>query len=286
MKPMDFRDRWVLVTGASSGLGRAMAVELARKHGARIVAVARRGERLAELQREVDARGGQVATIVADLSRMEEVDRALEEADQGGRLYAAILNAGVTHFGPYQELAWPDFEAMLNTNVRGVVRLATQMIPRLEQRETGGGLMLVSSLTGLTPVPYQTAYSATKAFLATFGAGLWHELRGKDVSVTTYAPGGIATEQTAGAVPETEGHLRAGDHLSVRPPAAAPFAPALGGGRDRRGLPPRLGKKPPRLENRLVAQRLAHTLGEPFEWLITHRVTCAFFCALSRHRSL
>jgi short-subunit dehydrogenase len=196
---MDFRDRWVLVTGASSGLGRAMAVELARKYGARIVAVARRGERLAELQREVEGRGGQVATIVADLSRVEEVDRALEEADQGGRLYAAILNAGVTHFGPYEELTWPDFEAMLNTNVRGVVRLATQVIPRLVQRGTGGGLMLVSSLTGLTPVPYQTAYSATKAFLATFGAGLWHELRGKDVSVTTYAPGGIATEQTAGA---------------------------------------------------------------------------------------
>jgi short-subunit dehydrogenase len=199
MKAMDFRDRWVLVTGASSGLGRAMAVELVRKHGARIAAVARRGDRLDDLRREIEGLGGQLAPIVADLSQLEEVDRALAEADQGGRLYAAILNAGVAHFGPFQELGWSDFDAMLNTNVRSVVRLVTQLIAALEARGTGGGVMMVSSLAGLTTVPYQTAYSATKAFLISFGAGLWHELRGKDVSVTTYAPGGIATEMTAGA---------------------------------------------------------------------------------------
>ena len=199
MKPMDFRDRWVLVTGASSGLGRAMALELARKHGARIAAVARRADRLKDLQREVEAQGGQLVPIVADLSRIEETDRALAEADAGGRLYAAILNAGVTHFGPYQEQGWSDFDAMLNTNVRSVVRLVTQLLGALQTRGQGGGVMLVSSMAGMTTVPYQTAYSATKAFLISYGTGLWHELKGKNVSVTTYAPGGIATEMTATA---------------------------------------------------------------------------------------
>jgi short-subunit dehydrogenase len=59
--------------------------------------------------------------------------------------------------------------------------------------------MLVASLAGLTPVPYQTAYSSTKAFLVHFGCGLWHELQGRNVSITTYAPGGIETAMTAGA---------------------------------------------------------------------------------------
>ena len=88
---------------------------------------------------------------------------------------------------------------MLATNVTGVVRLTTQVLPYLEQRAEGGGVLIVSSLAGLTPVPYQTAYSATKAFLVNFGCGLSHEVRGKNISVTTFAPGGIQTEMTAGA---------------------------------------------------------------------------------------
>jgi short-subunit dehydrogenase len=65
--------------------------------------------------------------------------------------------------------------------------------------------MIVASMAGITPVPYQTAYSATKAFLVHFGCGLWHELQGRPVSITTFAPGGVVTEMTAG---ESFGPLR------------------------------------------------------------------------------
>jgi short-subunit dehydrogenase len=199
MKPMDFRGKWVLVTGASSGLGRAMAGVLAREHGANIVPVARRRERLEELKRELEAETGvQVDPLVADVSKAANIDAILAHATEGRTLYAAVLNAGVTHFGNYHELVWDDFEAMLHTNVSSVVRMTTSLLPYLQKQAHGGGIMLVSSMAGITPVPYQSAYSGTKAFIISFGCALWHELRDKGVSITTYAPGGIATEMTAG----------------------------------------------------------------------------------------
>lgn len=198
MKNMDFRSRWVLVTGASSGLGLEMARVFALEHGANVIAVARRAARLDELKRELESRAQvKVETITADLAKLEDVDRVFQAAISNGPLYAAVLNAGVTHFGEYHELSWTDFQTMLATNVTGVVRLATQLLPYLEARAEGGGLMIVSSLAGLNPVPYQTAYSATKAFLVAFGCGLWHETQGRNLSVTTFVPGGIKTEMTS-----------------------------------------------------------------------------------------
>lgn len=196
---MDCRTRWVLITGASSGLGREMARILAKEHKANLVLVARRKERLAELKSELEASAGvSVVTISADLTNLEDVDRVFQEATQGRTIYGVILNAGVTHFGTYDELSWAAFQNMLATNVTSVVRLSMSFLPYLREQNAGGGLMLVASMAGLTPVPYQTAYSGTKGFLVNFGRGLYHELHGKNVSVTTFVPGGIVTEMTAG----------------------------------------------------------------------------------------
>jgi short-subunit dehydrogenase len=196
MKSMEFRDRWLLVTGASSGLGREMAKQLATMHGANLIVVARRQERLDALQAEIAALcPAQVITVRADLSRLAEADRVLAQAAQVP-LYGAILNAGVTHFGRHAELGWDAFQQMLDTNVTGVVRMTNALLPLLEQQS--GGLMLVASIAGVFPVPYQTAYSATKAFLVHFGCGLFHEYEGRNVSITTYTPGGVVSEMTAG----------------------------------------------------------------------------------------
>jgi short-subunit dehydrogenase len=199
MERMDFREKWVLVTGASSGLGEELARQLARDHKANLVVVARREDKLRELKDELESRHGvKVEPVAADLSKLDQVDRALAEATHGRELYGAVLNAGVSHFGPFEELEWSRFETMLATNVTAVVRMATHLVPHLEQHRDGGGLMIVASMAGVTPVPYQTAYSGTKAFLMNFGAGLHHEVAHRNVSVTTFAPGGIITEMTAG----------------------------------------------------------------------------------------
>lgn len=196
---MDFRTRWVLITGASSGLGREMARLLAKEHGANLVLVARRAPRLAELKAEIERTAGvSVVTIAADLSVLAEVERVYAEATQGRDIYGVALNAGITHFGEHGELEWEKFQNMLATNVTSVVRLTSLFLPHLLEKNHGGGILLVASMAGLTPVPYQAHYSGTKGFLVNYGRCLYHELRGKNVSITTFVPGGIVTEMTAG----------------------------------------------------------------------------------------
>src|SRR5687767_689139 len=110
MDKMDFRSRTVLVTGASSGLGWELSKQLAIEHGAHVIPVARRSDRLEQLKREIEAKASvRVTPITADLARLDDVDRVFAQATEQGPLYAAVLNAGITHFGEYHELSWGDF---------------------------------------------------------------------------------------------------------------------------------------------------------------------------------
>ncbi|XXF79632.1 SDR family oxidoreductase [Myxococcaceae bacterium GXIMD 01537] len=195
MKPMNFRGRWVLVTGASSGLGLEMARQLAREHGANIIAVARREDRLTALKQELESQHGvQVLPLAADLSRGPDVQRLYERAVEGRDIYAAVLNAGVTFYGNALEESHESFEAMLATNVTSLVRLSKLFAQHMVERAQGGGILLVASVAGFSPLPFQTTYAATKSFVISFGRGLGHEVRKSGVSVTVFAPGGIATE--------------------------------------------------------------------------------------------
>lgn len=197
MNTMNLKGRWVLVTGASSGLGKAMAEQLARDYQANLVLVARRLDRLQHLQASLQGEFGiQVAVVQADLQKPEDVDRVFQEATAAGDIYALVLNAGVTYFGRYEDMDWETFESLLATNVTSVIRLVHLFLPYLKQKNQGGGLMLVSSMAGFLAVPYQTAYAGTKAFITNFGMSLYQELRGQNVSVTVFSPGGIATDMT------------------------------------------------------------------------------------------
>lgn len=197
MNAMQFDSRWVLVTGASSGLGREMALQLARDHRANLVLVARRAERLQALKAELEsAYGVRCHVIAADLADPVAVERLFAEATAVGEVYGVVLNAGVTHFGHHQALAWADFEKMLATNVTSLVRLASLFTPYLLAKNSGGGILLVSSIAGLLPVPYQAAYAGTKAFVTNFGQSLAAELRGENLSITVFSPGGIDTEMS------------------------------------------------------------------------------------------
>jgi len=196
---MNFRGNWLIVTGASSGLGREMARVLAREHGANLVLVARREERLRELAEELtEQHGVEIQVLPADLGDEGDVQRVFEESTAANPIYGVILNAGITHFGHFDELSFERFKTMLSVNVAGVVQLTQSFLPYLEARAENGGIMLVSSLGGTTPVPYQSAYAGTKAFLVNYGCSLHHEMFGRGVSITTFAPGGIDTEMTGG----------------------------------------------------------------------------------------
>ncbi|MBL4674962.1 MAG: SDR family NAD(P)-dependent oxidoreductase [Mucilaginibacter sp.] len=199
MNNLRLNNKWILVTGASSGLGQEMARQLAIIHKANLIIAARRADKLEQLKVELEqAAGVQVKVVVADLSTTEGADHVVAESLSNGELYGAILNAGVTYFGRHGQLEWDKFEAILKTNVIGVVRMTNALVKHFEDSKKEGGLMLVSSMSGFFPVPYQTAYSATKAFINAFGNALHNELANPDFAITVFAPGGIATEMTHG----------------------------------------------------------------------------------------
>ncbi|MDB5135613.1 MAG: family NAD(P)-dependent oxidoreductase, partial [Mucilaginibacter sp.] len=127
-----------------------------------------------------------------------DVDRAIDDVLKDGQLYGAILNAGVTYFGRHSELPWEQFQTMLQTNVVSVVRITNRLMAHFEDTGNEGGILIVSSMAALFPVPYQSVYSGTKAFILSFATAVAHEIKNLNFSLTVYAPGGIVTEMTAG----------------------------------------------------------------------------------------
>lgn len=168
---------------------------LALAYGAHVALVARRRERLDELAAEL-AREAKVEArvFVADLARAEDVDRVFDEITAAVPVYAAILNAGVTYFGAHLDLPRAEYDALVATNLSSVVRMTDRFLPYLQAREEGGAVMLVTSVAGFQPTPYQAAYSGAKAFITHYGLSLGQEIHGTNVSLTVFAPGGIATE--------------------------------------------------------------------------------------------
>jgi short-subunit dehydrogenase len=134
MKNLALNNKWILVTGASSGLGQEMARQLAQIHKANLIIAARRADKLEELKAELEKVAGiKVKVIVADLSIPEEADRVITESIANGNLYGAILNAGVTYFGRHTELPWDNFESILKTNVIGVVRMTNSLVKHFDK---------------------------------------------------------------------------------------------------------------------------------------------------------
>jgi hypothetical protein len=191
---LDLRGTYVLVTGASAGLGREIARDLAKKHGAHLVLVARREDRLLELAAELEkAHGTKSVVITADLTLPGDLDRVFEGSVAVPDLRAVVLNAGVTFFGDAIDQNDASVDALVATNVTAVAKLALRFGAYFRTKGRGA-IQLVSSMAGFSPLPFQTMYAASKAFVTSFGRSLAFELRGTGVTVGVFAPGGIATE--------------------------------------------------------------------------------------------
>ena len=198
-KAIHLKGKWILVTGASAGLGQAMARELAYKYKANLFILARRKQQLEDLRQELETKAGvQVKIVLADLSKLAEVDAALENILSTQELSGAILNAGITYFGEHAEITWEKFEALMQINLVSVVRMTGKLISYFEKENKDAALMIVSSMAGMIPVPYKAVYSGTKAFLINYGSALSHELKSEKISITIFAPGGMVTEMTGG----------------------------------------------------------------------------------------
>lgn len=183
-----------LVTGASSGIGAALARALARRHHG-VTLVARREERLVELAEELAAEHGvRAETVTADVSDgdgRERLARAVEERNL--TVEVLVNNAGFGSGGAFVELDGDKETAMVRTNAEAVVGLSNAYAPQMVERGHGA-ILNVASLIAFQPVPFQATYGASKAFVLSFSDALHEELRGTGVTVTAICPGPVRTE--------------------------------------------------------------------------------------------
>jgi hypothetical protein len=189
----EFQGKWALVTGASAGIGAALARELAER-GAKLILTARRRDRLEALGQELAAQGTETRIIVSDLNdpvAPYQIYRVTERA--GLAVEILINNAGL---GQYGEFATSEVEQELSqvrVNCEAVVRLTRMFVPRMVERRRGW-VLVVASTASFQPLPYITTYAATKAFDRFFALGLAAEVAQHGVKVTALCPGPTDSE--------------------------------------------------------------------------------------------
>ena len=193
----DWKGRVVLITGASSGIGRALALELGRR-GARLGLTARRGEELLRLGEEVERAGGEALALAADVrdaaALQEVVGRVV---GRWGRVDVLVANAGMSSTTAGTSLNAGEVGDVISINVLGVVNSVAAVLPGMLERGAGH-LVAISSLASYRGMPKSGAYSASKAAVSTFFESLRVDLRRSHIDVTTIHPGFIRTPMTAG----------------------------------------------------------------------------------------
>ncbi len=192
---MTFASKVAIITGASSGIGRALAHALARE-GCKVGLVARRRDQLAELADEIHKAGGTAAFVPADVGDRAQVVTAIRDlAARLGAIDLLVANAGVgapTTLEPFNVDAQ---EKMFRINVLGVIYSIDAVLPDMLARRHGH-IAAVSSLAAYKGLPGESGYTASKAAVNTFMEGLRIQLRDRGIAVTTICPGFVATPMT------------------------------------------------------------------------------------------
>ena len=189
----DFNGKWALVTGASAGIGAALARELA-SHGAKLILTARRKDRLETLAAELIALGTEVRIVVADLTN-PDAPQAIFDATEGAGFAVEVLinNAGLGQYGDFYKTDIEQELSQVRVNCEAVVHLTRLFVPAMVKRGRGWVLVLASTAS-FQPVPFLSTYAATKAFDRFFAVALAEELAPTGVKVTALCPGPTESE--------------------------------------------------------------------------------------------
>jgi short-subunit dehydrogenase len=195
---MEARRAVTLITGASAGIGAALARVFA-SHGHELVLVARRADRLEALAAEIAATGQRPPLVLSvdlgDRAAVEQIGGALSQ--HGLEPEIVVNNAGFGLMGEAALLDRAEQLAMIDLNVRALTDLSLAFLDSIERRK--GGILNVASIAGFLPGPGMAVYYATKAYVVSFSQALHYELKGKGVRVTALCPGPVPTEFQARA---------------------------------------------------------------------------------------
>jgi len=223
-KPIPFfKDKVVLVTGASSGIGEEMALQLGRS-GAKLTLAARRKERLENLARTIVGSGGVPPLIVeCDVTRDGDLERTVAETTQKwGTLDVAIANAGFGVSGPLKKLSLKDYQRQFETNVFGVLRTIYAALPELEK--TRGNLAIIGSVAGWISSSGASPYSMSKFAVRALANAITRELKPAGVKVTLISPGFVISEIRQ---VDNQGRLRGISPATAPHPLAMKTEPAV-----------------------------------------------------------
>jgi len=186
--------RAALVTGASSGLGVHFARLLAGE-GAAVALAARRAERIDALAAELRGSGAAAIAVAMDVTDPASVQRAIEQAERRlGRLDILVNNAGITASSRFLETSEEEWNAVLDTDLTGLMRVGQETARRMAARGEGGAILNVASILGVRPAPQVAAYAAAKAASISLTQSMALELARHRIRVNALAPGYIETD--------------------------------------------------------------------------------------------
>jgi hypothetical protein len=189
---MDFKNSIALVTGASSGIGRQIALDLAAS-GATVIASSRSLDRLAETAAEITRHGGASEIVECDVSDAAAVKRLVSGAlAKFGRVDILVNNAGFGGYEPLAETPIETIETMLRTNYLGTVYCTREVLPSMIARRSGA-VVNISSVSGIIGTPEMAPYCASKFAQIGFSESLYHELKPHGIHVAVVCPGPVRT---------------------------------------------------------------------------------------------
>ena len=181
----------VLITGASSGIGEALALALGAR-GDHVVLLARSESKLAAIAEKLERTGGRATVLTSDLSRPGAAQAVFEEVTRRGLAIDTLVNnAGLGHFGGFDEEPALHVSEQLQVNVVALTELTRLFVPSLLTR--GGTILNVASTIAFQPAPFMSVYGATKAFVLSLSEALWAEYRGRGLRVVALCPGPVET---------------------------------------------------------------------------------------------
>ncbi|MFW9786485.1 MAG: SDR family oxidoreductase [Candidatus Thorarchaeota archaeon] len=182
----------ILITGASSGIGREIALQMA-VDGHIIFLVGRNENRLMKVAQEVESAGGQAFFSVGEVADEMTVDTHFSEAESKmGSIDVIVANAGVGHFGNLEDLTVAQFDEQFNTNVRGVFLWLRKVLPGMRERNSGQ-IIVTSSNLGLKTSARSSIYAGTKHAVQAMVWSLREELKGTKIKAATINPGSVST---------------------------------------------------------------------------------------------